>query len=175
MDELLMIEYLKRKGLYNIKDDELDSKVKQLIHDKYIKEDTIETKAHNEIQEELYSPVVEEISLDSSMHHFNESYARYVVSTMYHYSGGRKYVGEKFDMIKAKEIRERYKGILPKAVTYSDVYVAINEHYHNYCNLFKMWFSEGMEQKIIESAIVEWFQDEDYKGDCKLADFFVKH
>lgn len=32
---------------------------------------------------------------------------------MYHTENGRKYSGEKFDMHKAKEICERYRGILP--------------------------------------------------------------
>lgn len=61
--------------------------------------------------------------------HFNDSYAKYTVSKMFHTEGDRKYVGEKFDMLKAKEICERYRGIIPQSATHGDVYVAINAQY----------------------------------------------
>lgn len=51
---------------------------------------------------------------------------------MYHTSGGRKFVGEKYDMSKAKEVAERYRGIIPQSATYADVYVALNAQYHDY-------------------------------------------
>lgn len=108
----------------------------------------------------------------SSEDHFNDSYARYLVSNMYHYENGRKYVGEKFDMAKAKEVCERYRGIIPQTVTHADVYVAINAQYHDYCELFKSWFSDNAEQKIIESAIIFWFKDDDYTSGFKLWDYF---
>ena len=81
---------------------------------------------------------------------------------------GRKYVGEKFDMTKAKEVCERYRGIIPHTITHADVYVAINAQYHDYCELFKSWFGDGIEQKIIESAVIFWFKDDDYKDGFKL-------
>lgn len=40
-----------------------------------------------------------------------------LVSDMYHTEGGRKYSGEKFDIHKAKEICERYKGVIPVSAT----------------------------------------------------------
>ena len=104
--------------------------------------------------------------------HFNDSYARYLVSNMYHFENGRKYVGEKFDMTKAKEVCERYRGIIPQTVTHADVYVAINAQYHDYCELFKSWFGDGVEQKIIESAVIFWFKDDDYKDGFKLWNYF---
>lgn len=104
--------------------------------------------------------------------HFNDSYARYIVSNMYHFENGRKYVGEKFDMTKAKEVCERYRGIIPQTVTHADVYVAINAQYHDYCELFKSWFGDGVEQKIIESAVIFWFKDDDYKDGFKLWNYF---
>lgn len=104
--------------------------------------------------------------------HFNDSYARYLVSDMYHFENGRKYVGEKFDMTKAKEVCERYRGIIPQTVTHADVYVAINAQYHDYCELFKSWFGDGVEQKIIESAVIFWFKDDDYKDGFKLWNYF---
>lgn len=96
--------------------------------------------------------------------HFNDSYAKYTVSKMFHTEGGRKYVGEKFDMLKAKEICERYRGIIPQSATHGDVYVAINAQYHDYCELFKAWFGDSVDSKIVESAINFWFKDDDFKG-----------
>ena len=90
----------------------------------------------------------------SESEHFTESEAKYLVADMYHTENGRKYSGEKFDMYKAKEICERYRGILPTSATVADVYVAINSQYHDYAELFKNWFGDGIEQKIVESAIV---------------------
>lgn len=92
--------------------------------------------------------------------------------SMYHFENGRKYVGEKFDMTKAKEVCERYRGIIPQTVTHADVYVAINAQYHDYCELFKSWFGDGVEQKIIESAVIFWFKDDDYKDGFKLWNYF---
>lgn len=108
----------------------------------------------------------------SGNEHFNESYAKYLVSNMYHYENGRKYVGEKFDITKAKEVCERYRGIIPQSVTSADVYVAINAQYHDYGELFKSWFGDGIEQKIIDSAVVFWFKDDDYKDGFKLWNYF---
>lgn len=104
--------------------------------------------------------------------HFNEQYAKYIVSQMYHTEGGRKYVGEKFDMVKAKEVCERYRGIIPQTITHADVYVAINAQYHDYCELFKAWFGEAIDSKITESAINFWFKDDDWKGGCKIYEYF---
>lgn len=108
----------------------------------------------------------------NSGEHFNESEAKYLVSEMYHTENGRKHSGEKFDMHKAKEICERYRGILPISVTPSDVYVAINAQYHDYAELFKSWFGDNIEQKIIESAIVFWFKDIDSKAENKIVEYF---
>lgn len=88
---------------------------------------------------------------------------------------GRKYVGEKFDMTKAKEVCERYRGILSQSITHADVYVAINSHYHDYCELFKAWFGDGIDQKIIESAIIFWFKDDDHREGSKLWNYFKEN
>lgn len=97
---------------------------------------------------------------------------KYTVSKMFHTEGGRKYVGEKFDMLKAKEICERYRGIIPQSATHGDVYVAINAQYHDYCELFKAWFGDSVDSKIIESAINFWFKDDDFKEGCKVWKYF---
>lgn len=95
------------------------------------------------------------------------------VQQMYHTEGGRKYVGEKFDMMKAKEVCERYRGIIPQSATHADVFVAINAQYHDYCELFKAWFGDNIYNKIIESAINFWFKDDDYKGGSKVWKYFM--
>lgn len=112
---------------------------------------------------------------NSGNEHFNESYAKYLVSNMYHYEGGRKYVGEKFSMAKAKEVCERYRGVIPQSFTHADVYVAINEHYHNCSELFKSWFGEDIDQKVIEAAILFWFKDDDCKSNSKLWNHFKEN
>lgn len=109
----------------------------------------------------------------STNNHFNESTAKYLVSQMYHTSGGKKFVGEKYDMSKAKEITERYRGIIPQSATYADVYVALNAQYHDYCELLKVWFGDNIDTKVVESAINFWFKDDDYKsGDSKVYKYF---
>lgn len=107
--------------------------------------------------------------------HFTESEAKYIVADMYHMENGRKYTGERFDMHKAKEICERYRGILPNSTTPADVYVAINSQYHDYAELFKNWFGNDVEQKVIESAIVFWFKDIDAKSENKLIEYFKEY
>ena len=53
-------------------------------------------------------------------------------------------------------------------MTTCDVYIAINYQYHNYIILFKSWFNDNIDQKIIESVIVYWFEDDDYIDKYKL-------
>lgn len=107
--------------------------------------------------------------------HFTESEAKHLVSKMYHIENGRKHSGEKFDLHKTKEICERYRGVLPLSTTVNDVYVAINAQYHDYAELFKNWFGDSIDQKIIESAIVFWFKDVDSTSENKLVDYFKEY
>lgn len=102
----------------------------------------------------------------------DDNKAKHLVSKMYHTSGGRKYVGEKYDMDKAKEVYERFRGIIPASATPADVYVALNAQYHDYCDLFKAWFGDNIDSKIVESAVNFWFKDNDYKGSNKVHDYF---
>lgn len=110
---------------------------------------------------------------DSS--HFSESEANYLVANMCHIEDGRKYTGERYCMRRAKEIYERYKEILPVSVTPVDIYVAINSQYHNYVELFKNWFGNDIDKKIVESAIVFWFKDLNTKSKSKLVKYFKEY
>ena len=39
----------------------------------------------------------------------------------------------------------------------------------------KNWFGDGIEQKIVESAIVFWFKDADCKADNKVVKYFKEY
>lgn len=103
--------------------------------------------------------------------HFNEHYAKHEVAMMFHIEGNKKYVGEKFDMAKAREVMDMYRSVIPQEYTVSDVYVALNAQYHDYVVLFKSWFGGNSEHKIIESAINFWFRDDDCPEN-KVWDYF---
>jgi hypothetical protein len=61
------------------------------------------------------------------------------------------------------------------SATVADVYVAINSQYHDYAELFKNWFGDGIEQKIVESAIVFWFKDADCKAENKVVEYLGEY
>lgn len=79
------------------------------------------------------------------------------------------------DEQKSKEICERYRGVIPVSATPTDVYVAINSQYHDYVELFKSWFGDNVDQKIIESAIIFWFKDVDCKSRNKVVSYFKEY
>ena len=85
----------------------------------------------------------------------------------------QKYGGRKYDFNKAKDVCDRYRGIIPSSVTHADVYVAINLQYHDYCELFKAWFGDSVDTKIIESAINFWFKDDDFVDGNKVWMYFM--
>ena len=145
MEDMLLIQFLKKKGIISERD----------IHEFH------ELTSTSMTEEPIYLSQTKEVVTHQDNVHMSEMEAKELVSKMYHIEGGRKYIGEKFDMYKAKEVCERYRGILPVSVTTCDVYVAINSQYHNYAMLFKSWFGNDIEQKIIESAIIYWFKDDD--------------
>lgn len=103
--------------------------------------------------------------------HFSEKHAKEIVKGMFHYEDNNKVQGERFCMEEAEKILNTYKSIIDVHVNVNDIYVAINAQYHDYAMLFKTWFTNGLEHRIVESAIVFWFKDPDYKGN-KLADYF---
>ena len=53
--------------------------------------------------------------------------------------------------------------------------IAINSQYHDYAELFKDWFGDGIEQKIVESAIVFWFKDADCKAENKVVEYLGEY
>lgn len=212
MDELMMYEYLNKKGMGGMSEHEFMDRFREFMN-KYRRssmrhgreEDFIPfddnyfyMRRHNRPEEfmdmlgsndERFSDRSKDYmrrdDMDKVMkymrdsmskgNHFSESEAEHLVSIMYHTESGRKCSGEKFDMHKAKEVCERYRGILPASVAVADVYVAINSQYHDYVELFKSWFTDGIEQRIIESAIIFWFKDADNKSENKIVEYFRRH
>lgn len=161
MEDILLMQLLKKKGIISDKD----------IHEFHELSDTTGISSTP-----VYSAKTREaIMSQQNEEHLDEYQAKDIVSKMYHIEGGRKYIGEKFDIYKAKEICERYRGILPASVTACEVYVAINTQYHDYIELFRNWFTTNVEQKIIESAISFWFKDADAKYSNKLVEYFKQY
>lgn len=156
MEDMLLMQFLRKKGIISERD----------IHEFH------ELTSASMNEEPVYLSRTGEAITHQDDAHMSETEARKVVSRMCHIEGGRKYIGEKFDMYKAKEVCERYMGILPSSVTPADVYVAINSQYHDYAELFKNWFGNDIDKKIIDSAIVFWFKDSDSKSENKLMDYF---
>ena len=51
----------------------------------------------------------------------------------------------------------------------------INSQYHDYVELFKSWFGDNVDQKIIESAIIFWFKDVDCKAENKVVEYLGEY
>jgi hypothetical protein len=138
MDELMMYEYLKNK---QIEDKEFLDKFKSFMgqHKSYMRsqkeypyvsyredyemEDWYPTK-HYPSSMESFSKEFERNNMYKYMRnnlensHLHEEEAKHIVSKMQHIENNRKYVGEKYDMYKAKEVCQRYKGIIPTNITF---------------------------------------------------------
>jgi hypothetical protein len=78
MTELMLIEYLKKNGL----EQEVNKAIKDMAIDHF-------------------TSGMEVVNL-SDEHHFTESEAKEIVANMYHCHNGRKYIGEKYCMDKAR-------------------------------------------------------------------------
>lgn len=115
-----------------------------------------------------------ESMMGSGNGHFDHMRARREVSEMRHTENGSRHMGEKFPIEKAEEVHRKYKALLPSEVTVEDVYVAINCHYHDFAQLYKAWFGDNIDGKIVESAIVFWFKDEKFPEGDKLWKYFKR-
>lgn len=98
--------------------------------------------------------------------HFDEVYATYQVDNMYHTDNkGNKITSPMFTPIDVRKLYDKKFKSINSNITFWDVYVALNAQYHDNIELYKEWFGEdnieNIKDKIIESAIVNWFEDED--------------
>lgn len=108
--------------------------------------------------------------------HFDEEYAKWQVSTMYHtVDNGKICKGEIYNYDCAKNVFDKYVRNINSSITVWDVYVAINAQYHDYIRLYSEWFcninKNELDNKIIESAITFYFKDED-SGSTKTWNYF---
>lgn len=96
----------------------------------------------------------------------NEVYATYQVDNMYRTDNkGNKITSPMFTPIDVRKLYDKKFKSINSNITFWDVYVALNAQYHDNIELYKEWFGEdnieNIKDKIIESAIVNWFEDED--------------
>lgn len=104
--------------------------------------------------------------------HFDEMFALWQVSQMYHKTAdGKECKGEHWSVENATEVYSKHKSKLPADTTVFDVYVALNGNWHDKAELFKKWDAEEFEQMIIEDAICFYFMDCDWKSDGKVWDY----
>lgn len=108
--------------------------------------------------------------------HFDEEYAKWQVSAMYHTAdNGKVCKGEIYNYDCAKNVFDKYVRNINSSITVWDVYVAINAQYHDYVRLYSEWFrninKNELDNKIIESAITFYFKDED-SGSTKTWNYF---
>lgn len=69
--------------------------------------------------------------------HFDEEYAKWQVSTMYHTAdNGKICKGEIYNYDCAKNVFDKYVRNINSSITVWDVYVAINAQYHDYIRLY---------------------------------------
>lgn len=123
---------------------------------------------------EMYWKVMRDLHVEMKGKHFDECFAVYQVGMMNHTKAdGKICYGEIISSSEAEQIYERYKRSIKPDITKWDVYVALNAQYHDYDLLFTQWFKdkEIVKEKIIESAIVFWFKDEDSTS-CKTWTYF---
>lgn len=113
-------------------------------------------------------PVVTAIGIlvTNTIAYYGCMYATYQVDNMYHTDNkGNKITSPMFTPIDVRKLYDKKFKSINSNITFWDVYVALNAQYHDNIELYKEWFGEdnieNIKDKIIESAIVNWFEDED--------------
>lgn len=126
--------------------------------------DIVENK--NDKDNEMFWCIMKDIHEELRGKHFDEVYATYQVDNMYHTDNkGNKITSPMFTPIDVRKLYDKKFKSINSNITFWDVYVALNAQYHDNIELYKEWFGEdnieNIKDKIIESAIVNWFEDED--------------
>lgn len=70
-------------------------------------------------------------------------------------------------------MRNDYVVYIHKNILNGKVYVG--QTCNLYVELFKSWFGDNVDQKIIESAIIFWFKDVDCKSRNKVVSYFKEY
>lgn len=96
--------------------------------------------------------------------HYNEDFARYDVSKMFHKdNSGNVIEGERWNVNAAKEAIKPWIGKISQTCTIYDVYVALNTNWHDKVELWKKKHPETYEADIIEDAVSFYMLDDDAK------------
>lgn len=180
MEDILIMEYLKKKGLIKEEnpnkihfDYSSPSKSNSDIYTEFFNNFSKVTKNMNPSEKNNFVDRLKYYD-NTTCTHFNEENAKQIVSKMWHIDEhGNKHMGEMMTLELAKDIHKRYSDYLSNDITCYDIYVAINSNYHDFYCLFKKWFNDNIELPIIESTIAFWFKDNDYVG-SKVWDYLQK-
>lgn len=126
--------------------------------------DIVENK--NDKDNEMFWCIMKDIHEELRGKHFDEVYATYQIDNMYHTDNkGNKITSPMFTPIDVRKLYDKKFKSINSNITFWDIYVALNAQYHDNIELYKEWFGEdnieNIKDKIIESAIVNWFEDED--------------
>jgi hypothetical protein len=107
----------------------------------------------------LYNEFMRNQSVILYGHHFIRTQAEDIVDQMYHRDlNGDDIEGEYYTYEFAIKIVEKYA----PNVNVNDMYVALNATYHDWSSLFKKWFNEVNDDRIVQATLQFWFMDEDY-------------
>lgn len=144
----------------------IDTQLKILVQEALVNsvKDIVENK--NDKDNEMFWCIMKDIHEELRGKHFDEVYATYQVDNMYHTDNkGNKITSPMFTPIDVRKLYDKKFKSINSNITFWDVYVALNAQYHDNIELYKEWFGEdnieNIKDKIIESAIVNWFEDED--------------
>lgn len=160
---------------------EIDERVRQLqlMKDKYnstvkqtIQFESLWNKIDNEIkslnddQRNILFSDKNYISIDTQLKILvQEALVNSVKNVIENSEIGNKITSPMFTPIDVRKLYDKKFKSINSNITFWDVYVALNAQYHDNIELYKEWFGEdnieNIKDKIIESAIVNWFEDED--------------
>lgn len=106
----------------------------------------------------LYNEFMRNQSVILYGHHFTQKQAEDIIDQMYHRDlNGNDVEGEHYTREFAEKIVNKYA----PNVNINDMYVALNATYHDWITLFKKWFNEVSDDKIVQATLQFWFSDED--------------
>lgn len=157
MEDLLLISLLKNKN--------------QDIYSEFFDNFKEVTKKMNSEEKSKFIDRLKDYD-NKSENSFTESLAKILVSKMKHSDDiGNVYLGEKYNLLKAKEIYEKYKDKIHNSVSYIDLYIAMNYNYHKFYCIFNKHLNKNLDDLIFESTIAFWFDPNCYNS-IKFQNFF---
>lgn len=107
--------------------------------------------------------------------HYNQAYAEWEVSQMYHKNAdGTVSRGEHWTLEDTNDVLSKHRGKVPSAYNEYDFYVALNAHWHDVWRLASTRLASEEEAiaYVIDEAICVWFNDDDWVGEDKVWTYF---